>query len=170
MSPQGTRTGVWVHKVLYCMSPQGDRTGEWVLKVLYCMRPQGARSPLLYDDSRCSYWCMRPQGDLLYETSRCSYFVACVYCAAGKDMPTLSRILALGQENAFYPKVFLRSHFSLMIGTRRICLSWRTIPFLYSICAASTDFLKTELFLPRAAVLSRNALHAPDVGTAATFA
>ncbi len=35
----------------------------------------------------------------------------------------------------------------------RICLPWRTIPFLYSICAASTVFLRTELFsLVRAAV------------------
>jgi hypothetical protein len=52
--------------------------------------------------------------------------VACVYCAEARDMSTSSRVLALGEKNAFYQKVFLRSHFSLMIllviGTRRICL------------------------------------------------
>ncbi len=91
--------------------------------------------------------------------------VACVYCAEAKDMPTSSRILALGWENAFYPKVFLRSHFSLMIslmiGTRRICLPWRTIPFLVFDMCGTTVFLKTELFpLVRAPSLSGNLLHA----------
>jgi hypothetical protein len=71
--------------------------------------------------------------------------------------------LALGYENAYYPKVFLRRHFSLMIllmiGTRRI--AFFEGQFLYSICAASAVFQKTELFSrARAGVLSRNLLHA----------
>ena len=65
-------------------------------------------------------------------------------------MSTSSRVLALGEKNAFYQKVFLRSHFSLMIllvfGTRRICLRWRKIPFLVFDMCGSTVFLKTELF------------------------
>jgi hypothetical protein len=63
--------------------------------------------------------------DLKYK-QHLDVLVACVYFAEARDMPTSSGVLALGWENTFYPNVFLRSHFSLMIllviGTRRICL------------------------------------------------
>jgi hypothetical protein len=66
-------------------------------------------------------------------------------------MPVSSRLLALSWVNSFYPKVFLRSHFSLMIllviGTRSICLPSMTIPFLEFDMFGSTVFLKAELFL-----------------------
>jgi hypothetical protein len=53
-------------------------------------------------------------------------------------------------RNAFNPKVFLRSHFSLiimlMISTRTMGLPWRTIPSLVFDMCGRTVFLKTDLF------------------------
>ncbi len=43
----------------------------------------------------------------------------------------------------------------LVIGTRRICLLWRTIPFLVFDMCDSTVFLKTELFFLVPLSLSR---------------
>jgi hypothetical protein len=92
---------------------------------------------------------------------------ACVYCTEVRDMTTSSRVLSndsrLGKHllsKGIFQKPFLTDDL-VVIGTRIICLLWRTIPFLvFDVWGSTVSKNRITIPLVRAPSLSRNLLHA----------